>query len=371
MEFLRGWSPPAANRACRRRHHRTSRPSLRLFWGSARRNRTARADIRNRRPSSATRADTLCEAQDAIAWARRQISTHTHPAQRRITDEEWTQNRATRGAADRGAGAVVFLTRHARARQMDRRASRSAGSRDKKRRDRRDRRGSRSPRCALRRAFPLRAPELAFSGETYLAFFSRAASATALRMQKKTHPRLKILGLLEARLIDADLILLGGLDETIWPPEARSDAFLNRPMRATLGLSPPERKIGQTAHDFVMAMGAPRVILSRAHKRDGSPMVASRFIQRLAAVAGDAFADCRARGARYLELARALDRPLRRRRSRVPCHALPFPCARQASASRGSRCCAAILMRSMPSSFSNSSSFPRSQHRSTAAAWGR
>ena len=81
-------------------------------------------------------------------------------------------------------------------------------------------------------------------------------------------------------------------------------------MRATLGLTPPERKIGQTAHDFVMAMGAPRVILSRAHKRDGSPMVASRFIQRLSALTGDAFEDCRARGARYLELAQALDRPL-------------------------------------------------------------
>ena len=72
-------------------------------------------------------------------------------------------------------------------------------------------------RCAL--------PELTFSRETYLAFFSRAASTTALRTQKKTHPRLKIFGVLEARLIDADLILLGGLDETIWPPEAQQRRF--------------------------------------------------------------------------------------------------------------------------------------------------
>ena len=199
-------------------------------------------------------------------------------------------------------------------------------------------------RCALK--------ELTFSGETYLAFFSRAASATALRTQKKTHPRMKILGLLEARLIDADLILLGGLDEAIWPPEARSDAFLNRPMRAALGLSPPERKIGQTAHDFVMAMGAPRVILSRAHKRDGSPMVASRFIQRLAAVMGDAFTYCRVRGARYLELAQALDRPLMPTTITRPMPRPALSLRPQRSASRGSKCCAAILMRSMPSSFS-------------------
>ncbi len=152
-------------------------------------------------------------------------------------------------------------------------------------------------------------PELAFTAETYLLFFAETAGATALRRRKQTHPRLRIFGLLEARLMEADLMLLGGLDETIWPPETRSDAFLNRPMRAALGLSPPERKIGQTAHDFMSAMGAQRVILSRAQKRDGAPTVASRFVQRLAAVGGSTFEACRKRGELYLDLARALDRP--------------------------------------------------------------
>jgi ATP-dependent helicase/nuclease subunit B len=156
-------------------------------------------------------------------------------------------------------------------------------------------------RCSL--------PELTFDAEGYLAFLSQAAAGIALRRQRRTHPRLKIFGLLEARLMPADLMLLGGLDETVWPPEARSDVFLNRPMRAALGLSPPERKIGQTAHDFTMAMGAPKVIMSRAAKRDGGPAVASRFVQRLAAVGGAAFKACRARGDNHLALTRALDRP--------------------------------------------------------------
>ncbi len=81
-------------------------------------------------------------------------------------------------------------------------------------------------------------------------------------------------------------MLLGGLDETIWPPETRSDAFLNRPMRAALGLSPPERKIGQTAHDFAAAMGAPRVILvarKNATARRPSPRVSCRGWQPSAA----------------------------------------------------------------------------------------
>lgn len=164
--------------------------------------------------------------------------------------------------------------------------------------------------------------DLKFSADGYLLFFAQTAGAIALRRQKRAHPRLKIFGLLEARLMDADLILLGGLDETIWPPETRSDAFLNRPMRMALGLTPPERKIGQTAHDFVAAMGAPRVILSRAQKRDGAPTVASRFLQRLSALGGNAFDACRMRGKTYLELARALDRP------RVPVAAIQRPTPR-------------------------------------------
>ncbi|MEJ0051335.1 MAG: double-strand break repair protein AddB [Methylovirgula sp.] len=153
------------------------------------------------------------------------------------------------------------------------------------------------------------APELRFDAQSYGIFLAQVMGERVLRRARRTHPRLKIFGLLEARLMPADVILLGGLDETVWPPQAQSDAFLNRPMRQALGLTPPERRIGQTAHDFVMAMGHERVILSRAKKRDGTPMVESRFVQRLAALAGDAFKVCRNKGEHYLDLARALDRP--------------------------------------------------------------
>ncbi len=148
-----------------------------------------------------------------------------------------------------------------------------------------------------------------FDAESYAHFFMRVAQETRLQGPARAHPRLKIFGLLEARLMDADVMLLGGLDETIWPPQAQSDAFLNRPMRAQLGLTPPERKIGQTAHDFTQAMGCSNVILSRATKRGGTPTVGSRFIQRLAALGGSAWESCIARGAEILTLARAIDRP--------------------------------------------------------------
>ena len=88
----------------------------------------------------------------------------------------------------------------------------------------------------------------------------------------------------------------------------RSDAFLNRPMRAQIGLTPPERRIGQSAHDFAMAMGAREVILTRAQKRARAPTVASRFLQRLGALAGETESRAlRERGARWLSLARLID----------------------------------------------------------------
>jgi ATP-dependent helicase/nuclease subunit B len=144
----------------------------------------------------------------------------------------------------------------------------------------------------------------------YSALFDDALASARAPPASGGHPRLMILGLLEARLLTFDRVLLAGLDETVWPPAVETDAFLNRPMRAELGLSAPERRIGQTAHDFGAALGAREAILSRAKKRGGEPTVASRFLQRMAAAAGrEAMKEPEERGELYLAFARALDRP--------------------------------------------------------------
>ncbi len=125
------------------------------------------------------------------------------------------------------------------------------------------------------------------------------------------HPRLRIWGLLEARLLPTDRIILGGCDEGVWPPIAETDAFLNRPMAKALGLPSPEQRLGQTAHDFCQALGVEDVILTRSSKRNGDPMVRSRFLQRLQAVIGkEATQTIRTRGQCYLDWARLLDTPV-------------------------------------------------------------
>ncbi|MFE1599364.1 double-strand break repair protein AddB [Methylobacterium sp. ID0610] len=144
----------------------------------------------------------------------------------------------------------------------------------------------------------------------YPAFFTALARERVVAERRESpHPRLRILGLLEARLLSVDRVVLAGLDEGVWPPKAETDAFLNRPMRGAVGLSPPERRLGQTAHDFVQALGCPDAVITRAHKREGSPMVPSRFLQRLRAFMGEAaFAERVKAGERLRVLAALLDR---------------------------------------------------------------
>lgn len=142
----------------------------------------------------------------------------------------------------------------------------------------------------------------------YPGFLDGLMRGTMVRGDRAAHPRIKIFGLLEARLLPVDLAILAGLDESVWPPDSTTDPFLNRPWRTALELPAPERRIGQTAHDLVSAMGARDVIMTRALKRAGSPTVASRFLQRMHAVAGDEIYKVAVkRGQTYLDLVYALD----------------------------------------------------------------
>ncbi len=76
--------------------------------------------------------------------------------------------------------------------------------------------------------------------------------------------RIAIWGALEARLQTVDTLVVGGLNEGSWPRRAEADRFMSRMMKSGLDLEPPERRIGQAAHDFMMAMGTKRMILTRS-----------------------------------------------------------------------------------------------------------
>jgi ATP-dependent helicase/nuclease subunit B len=120
----------------------------------------------------------------------------------------------------------------------------------------------------------------------YAPLFRELAMRIAVRPPYGKHPRLSILGPLEARLLHFDLVVLGGLNEGTWPRAAAADPWFSRPMREALGLEQPERAIGLAAHDFATLAAGPDVLLTRAMKQDGAPAIASRWLQRLMQLTG-------------------------------------------------------------------------------------
>ena len=144
----------------------------------------------------------------------------------------------------------------------------------------------------------------------YPEVFQTAFADRIVRRPESAGTHLRIYGQLEARLTQSDRVILGGLVEGVWPPAPRNDPWLSRPMRHELGLDLPERRIGLSAHDFAQLLGADDVILSHAAKVGGAPSVASRFLHRLEAVAGETrWEAAKAAGGKYIHFASELDRP--------------------------------------------------------------
>ncbi len=127
-------------------------------------------------------------------------------------------------------------------------------------------------------------PSLMLAAREYPELYRGLIARETVRPKVPLHPRLAIWGPLEARLQQPDLVILGSLNDGVWPELGDPGPWLNRPMRLELGLPAPEEKIGYAAHDFAMLMGAGKVVMTRALKVDGVPKVATRWLLRLNAL---------------------------------------------------------------------------------------
>ena len=148
----------------------------------------------------------------------------------------------------------------------------------------------------------------AVTPRSFNELFRKLVAGETVRAGGASHPRLRILGAIEARLIRADRLIVAGLEEGVWPQGAPVDPFLSRPMRKTLGLPPPERRIGLAAHDFAQAACAPDVVLLHTERREGAPAIKSRWLWRLETLARGAGLKIAGRP-EILDWARGLDDP--------------------------------------------------------------
>jgi len=127
-------------------------------------------------------------------------------------------------------------------------------------------------------------PDPKLSYNDFPEFLRALVAHENVRSGVSAHSRLSIWGPYEARLMTPDVVILGSLNDGTWPQIAQTGPWLNRPMRAELGLPAPEEAIGRAAHDFVQLCAAPKVYMTRSERVDGAPTVASRWLLRLRAV---------------------------------------------------------------------------------------
>lgn len=120
--------------------------------------------------------------------------------------------------------------------------------------------------------------------EDYLNLFEALLSGTMVRRSRPGHPRVRILGPMEARLNHFDEIILGGFNEGVWPTSTTADPWMSRPMKRDFGFDLPEKQIGVLGLDFSNLLGAPHVWLTRSQMSDGTQTVKSRWHMRLETV---------------------------------------------------------------------------------------
>ncbi|MDD2869445.1 double-strand break repair protein AddB [Neomegalonema sp.] len=154
------------------------------------------------------------------------------------------------------------------------------------------------------------APDLGpISPRAWPALFADLLRGEAARPPGGGHRRAFVWGPADARAQTADVVIIGGLNEGVWPASSQPDGWLSRPMRRELGLESLEAEAGRLAQDFArIACGTPEVWLTRARKQGGAPASASRWLRRLEILLGGyARSDweaARARGEAALRAAR-------------------------------------------------------------------
>lgn len=156
-----------------------------------------------------------------------------------------------------------------------------------------------------------------FSAADYADLFRVFLAKGEVREPVQSHPGVMIWGTLEARVQGADLVILGGLNDGVWPALPDPDPWLNRKMRKEAGLLLPERQIGLSAHDFQQAMAAKTVILSRSTRDAEAETIPSRWLNRLFNLMNGlteqggkrALGEMKARGGRWVGMAHLVEQP--------------------------------------------------------------
>lgn len=119
------------------------------------------------------------------------------------------------------------------------------------------------------------------------AFIADAIGGVSIRPNKKDDCNVCVLGTIESRMQTADVIILTGLNEGMFPALGYENAWLPRDVAKKIGLPSPNRKVSLMALDFMNLSCGKTVYWLRSKQSGGTLTTESRFISRVRVAIGD------------------------------------------------------------------------------------
>ena len=119
------------------------------------------------------------------------------------------------------------------------------------------------------------------------AFMADAIGSVSIRPNKSDDCKVCVLGTIESRMQTADVIILTGLNEGMFPSTGYENAWLPRDISNKIGLPSPNRKVSLMALDFMNLSCGTEVYWLRSKQSGGTLTTESRFLSRVRVAIGD------------------------------------------------------------------------------------
>ena len=133
----------------------------------------------------------------------------------------------------------------------------------------------------------LRANDIILNVFDARAFIADAIGGVSIRPNKKDSCRVCVLGTIESRMQTADVIILTGLNDGMFPATGYENAWLPRDIANKIGMPSPNRKVSLMALDFMNLSCGQDVYWLRSKNSGGTLTTESRFISRVRVAIGD------------------------------------------------------------------------------------
>lgn len=118
------------------------------------------------------------------------------------------------------------------------------------------------------------------------AFISDALSSVTIRGDVPDNTKVCVLGTIESRMQTADVVILTGLNEGMFPSTGYENAWLPQKISTQLGLPSPNHKVSLMSLDFMNLSCAENVYWLRSKISGGVQTTESRFLSRVTARGG-------------------------------------------------------------------------------------